>query len=51
MKRCISAGQHGVFFTNEEYSSLCSKILANNELIRQLKEELGLDEQTIQTDS
>ena len=51
MKNAIVCGQNGVFFTKEEYDRLCQKILANNELIHQLKEEVGLDEQSISTDS
>ena len=51
MRRCVVAGQHGVFFKNEEYESLCEKIIANNELIKQLQEEVGLNEQTIPSDS
>ena len=45
MKYAVVAGQQGYFFTKEEYASLCTKILANNELIKQLKEDVGLYEQ------
>ena len=49
MRRCVVAGQQGVFFPKEEYGSLCAKILANNELIKELQKEIGLDEETIPT--
>ena len=49
MRRCVVAGQQGIFFTKEEYASLCSKILANNELIKQLQKEVGLNEEIIPT--
>ena len=49
MRRCVVAGQHGVFFTKDEYASLCAKILANNELIKQLKEEVGLIDKDVPT--
>ena len=42
MKRVVMFGQNGIFFTKEEYETLCEKILANNVLIRELKEEVGL---------
>ena len=45
MRNAVFGGQHGKFFTNEEYELLCNKILANNELIKQLKEEVGIDDQ------
>ncbi len=44
MKNAVVCGQNGVFFTKEEFESLKMKILANNELIRQLKKEVGLNE-------
>lgn len=44
MKNVVIAGKNGVFFTKEEYSSLCEKIIANNELIKELKKEVGLND-------
>ena len=37
-------GLKGKFMTMEEYHELCAKILANNELIRQLKADVGIGE-------
>ena len=48
MKFAVVAGQQGYFFTKEEYERLCEKILANNKLIQELQEEVGINaEQTI----
>ena len=42
-------GQKGKFFTDEEYDSLCAKIIANDNLINELIKEIGLNGQTIPT--
>ena len=47
MKEIIHEGIEGVFFTNEEFEGIKTKIKANDELIFLLMEEVGLIEQTI----
>ena len=48
MKNVVIAGKQGVFFSKEEYQNLCNKILANNQLIKELKKEVGLEEKNYQ---
>lgn len=42
MEKIIHKGVEGVFYPNEEMAQLQAKILAQNELIEQLKLEVGL---------
>jgi len=43
MEDITVGGLKGKFMTMEEYNDLCAKILANNELIRQLKVDLEIN--------
>lgn len=37
-------GLKGKFMTIKEYEELCAKIMANNDLIRQLKQDIGISD-------
>ena len=51
MQDAMVGGLKGKFFTEKEFERLCAKITANNQLIKELQKEVGIDEQTIQTDN
>lgn len=44
MENITYKGKEGVFFTDEEFENIKNKILANNDLIFLLMEEVGLNE-------
>jgi hypothetical protein len=42
MENIIYKGEEGVFYTNEEFATLQDKIIEQNELISELRREVGL---------
>lgn len=42
MEQIQYKGKRGVFFTNEEFSKIQVKVLAQNELINKMAKELGV---------